>query len=86
MGLTSRSLDALALVSKNVECGVLAEVCWSDDKDYSTGYVVINGVYHRIEPLKKIGDPFGGRAYFVKAENLENIINCLREKAFLVRP
>lgn len=84
--LTNRSLDALALVSKNVKCGILAEVCWSDDKDYTTGYVVVNGVYHRIEPLKQIGSPYGGRAYFIKAKNLESIIRCLREKAFLVIP
>lgn len=83
--LTSRSLDALALVSKNVKCGVLAEVCWSDDPDYSTGYVVINGIYHRIEPLKRVGDPFGGRAYFIKAKDIKDIINCLRERAFLIK-
>jgi 6-carboxyhexanoate--CoA ligase len=83
--ITDRALDALALVSKNIRCGILAEVCWSDDTDYTTGYVVVNKTYHRINPMKHFGDPFGGRAYFIKAENLKDVINCLRNKAFLVR-
>ncbi|PMP91566.1 MAG: 6-carboxyhexanoate--CoA ligase [Hydrogenobaculum sp.] len=83
--ITDRALDALALVSKNIRCGVIAEVCWSDDVDYTTGYVVVNKTYYRINPMKNFGDPFGGRAYFIKAENLENIVDCLRNKAFLVR-
>ncbi|MGC9286949.1 MAG: 6-carboxyhexanoate--CoA ligase [Hydrogenobaculum sp.] len=47
--------------------------------------MVVNKTYYRINPMKNFGDPFGGRAYFIKAENLENIIDCLRNKAFLVR-
>ncbi len=82
--ITERTLDALALVAKNINCGVLAEVCWSDDRYYTTGYVVINRIYHRINPLKELGDPFGGRAYFIKSENLKDIVDCLRNKAFLV--
>ncbi|GAB6078229.1 6-carboxyhexanoate--CoA ligase [Hydrogenobaculum acidophilum] len=83
--ITDRALDALALVSKNIRCGVIAEVCWSDDTDYTTGYVVINKTYHRINPMKNMGDPYGGRAYFIKAQSLKEIINCLRNKAFLVK-
>jgi len=83
--ITDRALDALALVSKNIKCGVIAEVCWSDDADYTTGYVVTNKTYHRINPMKRIGDPFGGRAYFIKASKLKDIVECLRNKTFLIK-
>jgi 6-carboxyhexanoate--CoA ligase len=85
-GFTERTLDALALATKNVYCGVEAEVCWSDDPDYVTGYVAGPKFgYIRISPLKEKGNPFGGRIYFVKKEKVERVIECLRKKAVLIR-
>jgi len=64
-GGTERTVDALALASKNLLCGVLAELCWSDDPNYLTGYAAgRKGGYARITPLKEKGDPKGGRVYF----------------------
>jgi len=80
----NRLMDALALATKNVHCGVLAELCWSDDEDYTTGYVASNLGYIRINPLKELGKPIGGRVYFVKREDLENLIECLESKAVLI--
>ena len=61
-GYTLRTVDALALACKNLYCGVIAELCWSDDPDYVTGYVASKKLgYVRITPLKERGSPLGGR-------------------------
>ncbi|WP_461830171.1 6-carboxyhexanoate--CoA ligase [Aquifex sp.] len=85
-GYTLRTVDALALACKNLHCGVVAELCWSDDPDYITGYVASNEVgYTRIAPLKEKGDPLGGRVYFVKKGDLERVIECLEGKSILIK-
>ncbi len=85
-GYTERTLDALALATKNIHCGVEAEVCISDDPDYTTGYVASEKLgYIRINPLKEKGSPYGGRIYFVRKEKFEETLRCLREKALLIK-
>ena len=85
-GYTERTLDALAIATKNVFCGVEAEICWSDDEDYVTGYVASPELgYVRLDPMKKYGDPFGGRAYFVRRERLREVLECLERKALLIK-
>ncbi|MFN3814393.1 MAG: 6-carboxyhexanoate--CoA ligase [Aquificaceae bacterium] len=80
-----RLIDALALATKNIYCGVIAEICWSDDPDYTTGYVAGKGLgYIRIKPMKEEGSALGGRVYFVKRKNLQTIIECLEEKMVLI--
>ena len=71
--LASRGVDprrvgeAMVLASKVQSCaGTIAELCWSDDPSYVTGYVAAGDTYHRISPLKEAGDPFGGRAFFIR--------------------
>ncbi len=86
LGLTDRSLDALALATKNVHCGVMAELCWSDDPDYLTGYVASQSLgYVRIHPLKERGDALGGRIYFISGGDLKRVLECLERKAFLIK-
>ncbi len=85
-GFTERTVDALAIASKNIYCGVLAEVCWSDDPKYVSGYVATKNIgYVRITPLKRYGDPFGGRIYFVNKKDVNRIIECLEKRACLVK-
>jgi len=85
-GYTLRTVDALAIATKNIHCGVVAEVCWSDDPDYTTGYVASRKLgYTRISPLKKRGNPYGGRIYFVKRKERDRVIKCLEEEAFLIK-
>ena len=85
-GYTLRTLDALALATKNVYCGVEAEICISDDPNYTTGYIAAKKLgYIRITPIKEKGNPFGGRVYFVRRENLEKTLECLRKKPLLIR-
>lgn len=62
-----RILEALVLAGKVLSApGIVAELCWSDDPSYITGYVADsqNG-YQRISELKQTGDMSGGRVFFV---------------------
>lgn len=59
--------EALVLASKVLAApGVVGELCISDDPDYVTGYVSYGATYHRLNPIKEAGNPFGGRLFFVK--------------------
>jgi len=62
-----RVAEALVLAGKVLHApGIVAELCWSDDPDYLTGYVSTPaGGYQRVSPLKYSGDSRGGRAFFV---------------------
>ena len=59
--------EALTLAGKVLASGqVLAELCWSDDPDYTAGYVAAPGLgYIRFPHLKPLGDVRGGRAFFL---------------------
>ncbi len=60
--------EALVLASKVAYGpGTVAELCWSDDPDYVTGYVGSKKYgYGRITVMKDKGDPVGGRVFFVE--------------------
>ena len=56
--------EALVLATKVQSCpGIVGELCWSDDPDYTVGYVACNGIYHRIPNMKEMGNPIGGRVF-----------------------
>ena len=59
--------EALVLASKVASCpSVRAEVCISDDPDYTTGYVASRKYgYLRIPNIKRKGSRIGGRVFFV---------------------
>lgn len=63
----ARVSEALVLASKVAHHpAVLAEVCISDDPDYTTGYLAASGYgYIRIPNMKPIGSPIGGRVFVV---------------------
>lgn len=68
LGLGHRNVrEALVLAGKVSQApGVVAELCWSDDPDYSAGYVCSGSLgYLRLPHLKTCGDPHGGRAFFI---------------------
>jgi len=68
-----RILEALALATKVASVpGTVAELCWSDDPSYVTGYVASQALgYVRITPLKERGDGLGGRVYLVRGVDLD---------------
>ncbi len=79
--------DAVVLSSKVLNCrGIIAELCISDDPEYTTGYISLKGLgYVRIPDIKEKGWRFGGRAFFVDGcGNVEEIRNYLEKKAVLI--
>jgi len=80
--------EALVLAAKVISAPqVIAELCWSDDPDYTAGYVASKGTgYVRFPHLKPFGETRGGRAFFVQEEGLDTValIDYLEQSAFLV--
>lgn len=74
--------EAIILASKVASCtGILAELCVSDNPDYTTGYVASQKFgYVRIPHIKQKGKRIGGRAFFIKeGVNAEDVIHYLEE-------
>lgn len=83
-----RTKEALALATKVVHGpGIVAELCWSDDPDYTAGYVAsLQTGYVRFPFLKKKNDGHGGRAIFIDRNNtkLEKIVSYLQTDTVLI--
>ncbi len=74
LGLTHfRTREALSLATKVAHSpGIVAELCWSDDPDYTAGYVASREYgYVRLPLLKEAGKAGGGRAFFVDRQGFE---------------
>lgn len=93
-GLAALGLDnahvreALVLAAKVLATpGIVAELCWSDDPDYTAGYVAAPACgYVRFPHLKPLGEERGGRAFFIRREGLDlaALINHLERSVLLV--
>lgn len=84
----SRMKEALVLATKVTgHPAAVAELCWSDDPDYITGYVASKRLgYRRISKLKKYGDERGCRIFFVNGrEDIESYIHYLKKQPIFVR-
>ncbi len=79
--------EALVLASKVAATpNIVAELCWSDDPEYTTGYVASSAGYIRIPHCKPFGSLLGGRVFFVKAESdPSSIINYLENQPVMVK-
>lgn len=79
--------EALVLASKVAAApGIVAELCWSDDPEYTTGYVASAAGYLRIPHCKPLGSLIGGRVFFVKPDvELQLITEYLQHQPVLVR-
>lgn len=80
--------EALVLASKVASApGTVAELCWSDDPQYVTGYVASPRLgYRRITVMKDKGDPVGGRVFFVRpGTDMEKYKEYLQNRTVLVR-
>ena len=82
-----RTYEALALATKIAYGpGVMAELCWSDDPDYTAGYVASarNG-YIRFPVLKAYGETKGGRIIFSDGTSgTTDLIRYLETEAVLI--
>ncbi|WP_432702163.1 6-carboxyhexanoate--CoA ligase [Lysinibacillus sphaericus] len=88
VGFNERVREALALATKVANSPyTIAELCWSDDPEYVTGYVSNHEIgYVRITPLKRAGCESGGRIFFVSDEvELESYIHYLEREPILIR-
>jgi 6-carboxyhexanoate--CoA ligase len=91
--LAQRGLDnahvreALTLAGKVLLApGIVAELCWSDDPDYTAGYVAAPAFgYVRFPELKPHGECRGGRAFFFAREgfNLDQVVSFLETRPIL---
>lgn len=77
--------EAVVLAAKVVSHqDVIAELCWSDDPEYVTGYVANKKGYHRVTKIKEDGSLIGGRVFFVKPDiNIEKVIDYLQNQPVL---
>ncbi len=86
--VTSHFREALALATKVANApGAVAELCISDDPRYTTGYTAsLARGYCRITSIKELGCIFGGRAFFVDADELDikKYLDYMRETPVLV--
>jgi 6-carboxyhexanoate--CoA ligase len=82
----ARIKEALVLATKVATVrGTIAELCWSDDPSYTTGYIASKKVgYVRIPHMKYEGDPNGGRVFFVDNIDITEYINEIESLPVLV--
>lgn len=86
-GLTNIHIrEALVLASKVAAAPqVAAELCWSDDPEYTAGYVASSAGYCRFTQLKNYGSPVGGRIFFLRpGTDLAAVIDYLGYQPVLV--
>lgn len=88
-GISSdRVREALAIATKVAHSPfTVAELCWSDDPDYITGYVSSKKQgYVRISPLKNSGCESGGRVFFVTQDvDLDSYMDYLERKPVFIQ-
>lgn len=84
---TTTVKEALVLASKVASCdGIIAELCVSDDPDYTTGYVASKDIgYVRITNIKERGSMKGGRVFFVSGDDVSGIIHYLEKTPVMVK-
>lgn len=73
--------EALVLASKVANGpGMVAELCWSDDPEYTTGYVASQAGYLRIPHCKPLGSAIGGRVFFVRPDTQLPLLTAYLEQ------
>ncbi|MBF0474045.1 MAG: 6-carboxyhexanoate--CoA ligase [Nitrospirae bacterium] len=83
--VNTRAKEGLQIASKISSCpDVLAELCVSDNPDYTTGYVASNKYgYVRIPNIKEYNSDCGGRVIFTKSK-IDNIKKYLEDTIVLI--
>jgi 6-carboxyhexanoate--CoA ligase len=79
--------EALILASKVASCkDIMAEICISDDPDYTTGYVASQATgYLRIPNIKRHGEMHGGRVFFLRRNaDIGKTIDYLEKRAVIM--
>ncbi|MCK7636505.1 6-carboxyhexanoate--CoA ligase [Corynebacterium pygosceleis] len=79
--------EAIALATKvTAHPHIIAEVCISDDPDYTTGYLACEGTYTRVPAMKEPGSPVGTRVflYYGPASEVAACVDWLENRVVLV--
>ncbi|QMV84895.1 6-carboxyhexanoate--CoA ligase [Corynebacterium hindlerae] len=79
--------EAMALASKvNFHPNIVAELCISDDPNYTTGYVAHEGTYYRLANCKEPGATIGTRVFLYNGpqEEIADTIDYLEHTPVLV--
>jgi 6-carboxyhexanoate--CoA ligase len=88
-GINSQTVREALLIASKVASSreVIAEICISDDPDYTTGYLASSiAGYLRLPSIKLRGESHGGRVFFVKENlNLDRLIRYLEQEPVLAR-
>lgn len=86
--LKNHYAEAIVLATKVAHAPrILGEICISDDPDYATGYVASKRFgYVRIERLKPMGSPLGGRVFLYRGpkELVSETVEFLEKRHVLV--
>ncbi|WP_216829531.1 6-carboxyhexanoate--CoA ligase [Alkalihalobacterium elongatum] len=85
---SDRIKEAVALASKvSASQYSVAELCWSDDPSYITGYVSSSKIgYVRLSPFKESGSATGGRIFFIDDQvDLSDYVNYLSRQAVILK-
>ncbi|MGL5066199.1 MAG: 6-carboxyhexanoate--CoA ligase [Sarcina sp.] len=82
-------IEALVLTTKVMGCTqIIGEICYSDDPDYTAGYVATKEFgYVRFDHLKEKGSSNGGRVFLYDSSKgeLVDCINYLEKQRVIVR-
>lgn len=84
---STRVKEALIIASKVASCkGIIAELCVSDDPDYTTGYVASRQLgYVRIPCIKTERCMRGGRVFFIEEKaDVKHIIEYLETTPVII--
>jgi 6-carboxyhexanoate--CoA ligase len=84
---TTTVKEALILASKvTSHPDVIAEICISDDPDYTTGYIASKQLgYLRIPNIKRRGEKHGGRVFIIEENaDIDKLINYLEKTPVIV--
>lgn len=82
-------IEALALATKVINCPyIIGEICYSDDPDYTAGYIASKKYgYIRFPHLKKLGKTNGGRIFLYDSsiDNLDKCIDYIENKKIFIK-
>lgn len=78
--------EALILASKvQNHPGIKGELCISDDPSYTTGYAATSDLgYIRLPHIKERGVKQGGRVFFVDSEDIDELIEYMRNRPVII--
>lgn len=81
--------EAIVLATKVINApGIIAEICISDDPDYTTGYIASKKFgYIRITNIKELGSENGGRIFLYngKKDDIDKTIEYLENQHVMVQ-